>query len=156
MNGSTAVNELAFVPADVTAPAMVEVFAGRLDQVPVARAWSRAQMQGLPASLDDAVLIVTELFANAARHTRSGLPGGQVLVAVAGGVIHVHDQGTAGMTRPAGLPAGPHDDMMRESGRGLLLVAALSAEWGCGRCPEPGAPTFAGCCFWSRPWPTSA
>lgn len=146
-------NEPVFAPVKGAAAAAVRVFDGKLDQVPVARAWSRAQLQGLPVSLDDAVLIVTELFANAARHTRSGLAAGQVLVAVAGGVIHVHDQGTAGMTRPGGPTAGTRDTTMQESGRGLLLVAALSAEWGCGRCPEPGVPAFAGCCFWSRPWP---
>lgn len=69
-----------------------------------------------------------ELFGNSVRHSRSGLPGGTVTVAVQAGDglvrVEVADGGGAGVPRlrPAGADA--------EAGRGLGVVAALAAGWG--------------------------
>jgi anti-sigma regulatory factor (Ser/Thr protein kinase) len=77
---------------------------------------------------DDAVLLAGELFGNSVRHSRSGLAGGTVTVAVAAGNglvrVEVADRGGPGVPRlrPAGADA--------EGGRGLGLVAALAAGWG--------------------------
>lgn len=82
-----------------------------------------------PAAGDSAV-IVDELVANAVEHTRSG-KGGEVRVTVATApgqwvLLLVGDDGTddgSGPSVPAQRPSA-------ESGRGLLLVAALSSAHG--------------------------
>jgi anti-sigma regulatory factor (Ser/Thr protein kinase) len=80
------------------------------------------------SALDDVVSVVAELVANAVRHTRSGLPGGVLVVEVRrwrGGVaVAVSDQG--GLSEPCVGEAGE----MAESGRGLCAVQALASRWG--------------------------
>ena len=88
------------------APTAVRVFPGLPEQAARARRWVRALASGAggpdPDGLD---LVVTELFANAILHTRSGEPGGKVTIAVtADGVVHVHDYGAEGPCQ--GLAAG--------------------------------------------------
>ncbi|GLW07434.1 ATP-binding protein [Microtetraspora sp. NBRC 13810] len=100
--------------------------------VPVARHWVRLVLDaaGCPV-VDDALVMATELVANAVRHTRSGHPGGHltVLIGYRGdgtARIEVIDEGAA--TVPA--PREPDHETPDESGRGLWLVQALSREWG--------------------------
>ncbi len=76
--------------------------------------------------------LVTELFTNAVRHTRSGLPGGRVAVTLhrlRGRVqVRVTDQGPRG-----GGVRTPHvreQDLDREGGFGLRLVAMQADRWG--------------------------
>ncbi|MEU6339733.1 MULTISPECIES: ATP-binding protein [unclassified Streptomyces] len=74
---------------------------------------------------DDAVLVVSELFTNAVRHS-----GGEKVacaVRVERGVVRVEvaDQGI-GLTAPQVKVA----DVGEECGRGLLLVGAVSRAWG--------------------------
>ena len=150
----------------MTGPVAVRVFPGCAEEARQARRWVRVlvAVSCAPAA-DVAELAAGELFANAIRHTRSGVPGGKVTIAVtADGVIHVHDQGTAGGLPCAGLAAGwPADgSLLADSGRGLSIVAALCAGWGClpaARCPAAGpddpAAQDGGCCAWCQPasWP---
>ncbi|MEV5409748.1 ATP-binding protein [Thermopolyspora sp. NPDC052614] len=79
---------------------------------------------------DDAVLLVSELVANAVRHSDSALPGGQVTVAVAccSGTLHIDvlDAGSP-TTKPELRPT---PDTLTCSGRGLWLVRELSSAWG--------------------------
>lgn len=82
---------------------------------------------------DDAALIISELAANAVRHTRSG-KGGEVRVTVAAApaewvLILVGDDGPD----EGSVPEIPVQRSSAESGRGLLLVSALSAA--CGHAP---------------------
>jgi serine/threonine-protein kinase RsbW len=142
-------------------PVAVRVFPGLAEQAAEARRWVRALAAHRGGLDPDAVeLIAGELFANAVLHTRSGQVGGKVTVAVtADGVVHVHDCGTAGPC--PGLAGGPAADggWREESGRGLEIVAALSAglahlpaAW----CPAggPDDPEGAGgCCTCCRPGP---
>jgi len=85
---------------------------------------------GLPAVTDDAALIVSELVSNALRHGCAGLSAmvaDQVEVILwrrAGQVVcAVIDSG-------AGAPAMASPDSFSEAGRGLLVIQALSANWG--------------------------
>jgi anti-sigma regulatory factor (Ser/Thr protein kinase) len=77
---------------------------------------------------DDAVLLVSELFANSLRHSGSGVPGETVTVTVtsrAGAVrVEVADRGGPG------VPELRQADRDAEDGRGLGLVARLAARWG--------------------------
>ena len=149
----------------MTGPVAVRVFPGRGEESRQAHRWVRALAAASCAvAADDAELVAAELFTNAILHTRSGAPGGLVTIAVtADGVIHVHDQGTGGCPPCAALAAAPQEDgSLPVGGRGLRIVAALCAVWGCmpaARCPAAGpddpAAQDGGCCAWCRPasWP---
>lgn len=110
------------------------VLAGRPEQVAGVRRWAQAVAAAWGAAAADTGLVVSELVTNAILHTRSGRPGGTVIVAVAGGwegvIVHVHDQGTASGQMPRRRPAGAGRDGLAEGGRGLPIVIAVSAEWG--------------------------
>ena len=106
-------------------------FPGRRDQVSRVRELVARHLYGSPAS-DDAVLLASELAANACAHSASGQPGGQFVVRLRrsgssrGEVyVEVEDQGSA------------WDGLLRktESPHGLYLLRALSAECG----TRPGA-----------------
>jgi Histidine kinase-like ATPase domain len=77
---------------------------------------------------DAAVLLVSELFGNSIRHSRSGLPGQTVTVALKVGdsVVRVEVTDRSGPGVPQLHPA-DHD---AEGGRGLGLVAGLAVRWG--------------------------
>ncbi|MDF5756111.1 ATP-binding protein [Spongiactinospora sp. TRM90649] len=79
--------------------------------------------------VDDTLLVVTELAANAVRHTASGRPGGRmevVLIGEADGLVRVEvaDEGAAT------IPTVGRADWDGLGGRGLRLVSTLAAAWG--------------------------
>ncbi|MEU3352411.1 ATP-binding protein [Streptomyces sp. NPDC037389] len=74
---------------------------------------------------EDAQLVVSELVTNAVRHTDSEKVSCQLRVSGVAVRIEVADQGDA-PTEPRARRSGTDE----ESGRGLLLVGALSREWG--------------------------
>jgi len=132
---------------------------GLPEHVPGVRHWARAVAAAWGAHACDAGLVVTELVTNAIRHTRSGLPGGTVTVAIAGGwdgvTVHVHDLGAD--PRPERRPrlAAVDGDGLADGGRGLLIVAAAGERWGmipAAWCPVwgPGDPAAeaGGSCTW--------
>jgi anti-sigma regulatory factor (Ser/Thr protein kinase) len=93
-----------------------------------ARDFVRANLRelGFPGSVDNGVLIASELVTNAVREA----PDTPCLVAVRVGaghpVIEVHDGSPA---RPEMQPA----DFVAERGRGLHIVDALCEDWDCVR-----------------------
>ena len=99
-------------------------FPGRRDQVRHARAFIARFLDGHPVA-DDAVLLVSELAANACAHSASGRPGGVFMVRakVSGGgrvYAEVEDQGSSW--------GGSFGEI--ESPHGLYLLRSLSAECG--------------------------
>src|ERR1700749_2936642 len=99
-------------------------FPGRRDQVSQVRGMGARHLAGSPAS-DDAVLLASELAANACAHSASGQPGGQFTVRVCGNVregvyVEVEDGGSA------------WDGMFKEieSPHGLYLLQELSTACG--------------------------
>nr|WP_051834801.1 ATP-binding protein [Streptomyces sp. NRRL S-15] len=73
-------------------------------------------------------LIAAELSANAVRHGHVPGRGFHVQLTVTDGTLRIEVTDTRAEKRP---PASPSDtDSLSESGRGLLLVAALADDWG--------------------------
>lgn len=110
-------------------------YAAERSQVAAARRWVAGLYAG-HSYADDLELVVSELVTNAIEHSRSGL-GGTVSVTVAewrGEVrVYVADDGTPVTEgEPASVPHLPEDgqELGAESGRGLVLVDALSSRWG--------------------------
>jgi anti-sigma regulatory factor (Ser/Thr protein kinase) len=101
------------------------MFAGHLDQVREVRAFVRDAFGG-HAACADAVLIASELTANAIAHSASGHSAGVFMVHLSElsdshVAVIVTDQG--GPDQPQERHAGPD----AENGRGLLVVRALAA-----------------------------
>jgi anti-sigma regulatory factor (Ser/Thr protein kinase) len=109
--------------------------------VPEARSQVRAAIRSWGVSVDpeDAVLLTSELVTNAIRHE----PGQAVTLVITLSCgqlrIDVHDTSHT-------LPAVADVPADAETGRGLLLVAALSADWGCYPTPTGKAVYFTLAC----------
>lgn len=104
-------------------------FPGHPEQVSQARQFVAAVLAGRPEA-DEATLIASELCTNAVRHSASGGPDGMFAVTVRRAAdrsrVSVQDMGSP--NAPAIKLAGDAEAL--ECGRGLLLVAALTKEWG--------------------------
>jgi anti-sigma regulatory factor (Ser/Thr protein kinase) len=105
-------------------------FPGAPEQAGAARRFVADLLTGSPVR-DDAVAVISELFANAVVHTDSGKPGGLVTVQVGrwrrGVRIAVTDQGSASVPviRPPTVSRAP-----AESGNGLFMVSRLARHLG--------------------------
>jgi hypothetical protein len=113
------------------------VFPGEERQLGVLRRWLTSLLPGCPAR-DDVISVATELASNALLHTRSGHDGSF-------GVEVTWDRSTVAVAvADSGGPAEPHviEDPGGESGRGLLLVRALSVRTGMSG-GEPGRTIWA-------------
>jgi serine/threonine-protein kinase RsbW len=106
-------------------PSYSRSYPGCTEQAGAVRRFVADVLEGSSA-LDDAVLCVSELVANAILHSKSGLPGGRFKVRVscypAGHVrVEVTDQGGLWIPDPSGR---------QNHGRGLLIVSHLATDWG--------------------------
>jgi serine/threonine-protein kinase RsbW len=104
--------------------ACTQSFPGRLDQVRETRAFLARFLDGCPASAD-AVLVISELAANAIAHSASSRPGGAFTLRASlpgDGYLHaeIEDHGS-GWDGNIGTAEPPH---------GLYLLRALSATCG--------------------------
>jgi serine/threonine-protein kinase RsbW len=102
--------------------------AGRPERAWVARGFAVGVLGAGHPCGDDAALLVSELFGNSVRHSRSGAAGGLVTVAIrtGDGVVRVEVTDCSGSGVPGLCSAGGD----AEGGRGLQLVAGLAARWG--------------------------
>ncbi|MFC4562842.1 ATP-binding protein [Nocardiopsis mangrovi] len=112
-------------------------FPGRPALCPELRRRTRAALTAFSRVVDDAELVVSELFGNACRHSRSSDPDGTVTVgisALASGliVLSVGDDGPRPdpVTGEPPLPQVKPLDVSADRHRGLRLVTALSHDWG--------------------------
>jgi anti-sigma regulatory factor (Ser/Thr protein kinase) len=113
----------------------------RLTAGPAAAAEARRQVQAaihtwdIPVDPDVAVLLTSELVTNAIRHEVTGI----VMLAITCSCdqlrVDVHDTSRA-------LPMLVDAPVDAETGRGLMLVTTLSAEWGFYRTPAGKAVYF--------------
>ncbi|GIH68021.1 ATP-binding protein [Sphaerimonospora thailandensis] len=112
---------------------------GETASVPKARHYLRVLLAGTGhPHCDDALLLTTELVANAVRHTDSARPGGRVTIAAAlrDGTLHIDviDAGSA-VNKPEIHPGDDIGmsidvDQTGDGGRGLWLVRELATTWG--------------------------
>jgi anti-sigma regulatory factor (Ser/Thr protein kinase) len=124
-----------------TRPAELHVCRVRLDPGPAAAAEARGQVRAairaweIPVDPDVAVLLVSELVTNAIGHEA----GETIVLAITCSFgqlrVDVHDTSRA-------LPMLVDASADAEAGRGLMLVAALSATWGAYRTPAGKAVYF--------------
>lgn len=112
----------------MTARPVTTVVPGSVAEAGAVRRWLADVLGAGHPAADTAVLLLSEVFANACLHSRSGRPGGTVAIhAVATDHavrIEVVDEG--GGPAPA-APGDPGPDA--ENGRGLWLLDALAKEW---------------------------
>ncbi|GAA0844257.1 hypothetical protein GCM10009525_60790 [Streptosporangium amethystogenes subsp. fukuiense] len=118
--------------ADGPYSAWRQVFPGRVASVPEVRAWARDLLAGRVAVplLDDVLLLLSELAANAVAHSDSGRTAdGRLTVYLARTTTMVHVQVTddGSVTSAPAVRVPEADD---DGGRGLWLVDLLAAEWG--------------------------
>jgi anti-sigma regulatory factor (Ser/Thr protein kinase) len=111
---------------------LLRTLPGTADSAAAARRLTRDLIGSCHPALDTAMLLASELVTNSVTHSRSGLPGGTVTVAVstgsAGVLIQVRDDG--GLTEPRVVAKQSTGAEGVEHGYGLLLVAALADTWG--------------------------
>ena len=111
---------------------MLRLLPGTAGSVAAARELTRELLGPGHPALDTAMLVVSELVTNSVTHSRSGLPGGIVIIAVtagsAGVLIQVRDEG--GLTEPRVVAPQAAGAAGAEHGYGLLLVSALADTWG--------------------------
>jgi len=102
--------------------------AGRAERARIARAFVGGVLGPGHLCGDDAALLVSELFGNSVRHSRSGAAGETVTVAVRAGdgLVRVEVTDRSGPGVPELCPTGRD----AERGRGLQMVAGLAARWG--------------------------
>ena len=101
--------------------AYMGTFGGTSDQVGRARHEVASYLDGCPVA-DDAILIVSELAANAVTHSRSRHASFIVRCELYPGYVWAEVEDRGGPWDPGAADA--------DSGRGLGIVAALAAEWG--------------------------
>jgi len=126
-------------------------FPGRTSQCPLARQLVRTSLRHRVPIAEDAELVVSELFANACRHTASGEPGGTLAVSVSAlatglAVVSVTDQGPTRADLAAGRRAWPELKRATPDSpgwRGLHLVAAVADGWGHTPAEEMGLTVWA-------------
>jgi anti-sigma regulatory factor (Ser/Thr protein kinase) len=86
----------------------------------------------LPSLIEDAELLTGELVNNAVGHASTGLA---LVVAVAEGILEIgvtdsHPQSIPFVKPKQGMAVEAREEVLAESGRGLLLVGLLADEWG--------------------------
>ncbi len=122
----------------LTAVSEFQEFPGQAQACPLARELVRTALCNHTRIVADAELVVSELFGNACRHTRSGEPGGILAVSISAlvtglAVVSVTDQGPTRADRAAGRRRWPELKPMTPGApgwRGLHLVAEVADGWG--------------------------
>ncbi|WP_345570946.1 ATP-binding protein [Streptomyces plumbiresistens] len=100
---------------------------------------------GLTAYIDDAVIVIGELIANAARHALQPDGHDETTATAWLGLVRRQQAVICAVADPS--PCAPtlqHPEQLSESGRGLQIIEALSASWGCSQ------PQASGKMVWAR------
>ena len=86
---------------------------------------------GLTACIDDAVIVVGELLANAARHALSSDNPNEKTSTAWLGLVRRHQAVICAVADPSPCAPEPQQpEQLSESGRGLHIIEAISSSWG--------------------------
>jgi anti-sigma regulatory factor (Ser/Thr protein kinase) len=124
-----------------TRPTELQICRVRLTAGPAAAAQARSQVRAavyawdVPVDPDTAVLLASELVTNAIRHETSGTITLAITCSCGELRVDVHDSSYS-------LPVVLEAALEAEAGRGLMLVATLSDQWGFYRTPAGKAVYF--------------
>ena len=124
-----------------TRPTEMRGCRARLTAGPAAAAVARRQVRAaicgweIPVDPDVAILLTSELVTNAIRHEVTGIVTLAITCSVGQLRVDVHDTSRS-------LPMLIDAPVDAETGRGLMLVTSLSAEWGFYRTPAGKAVYF--------------
>ncbi|MFJ8536848.1 ATP-binding protein [Streptomyces sp. NPDC093591] len=100
---------------------------------------------GLTAYIEDAVIVVGELIANAARHALEADGHDETTATAWLGLVRRQQAVICAVADPSScVPVLQHPGQLSESGRGLQIIEALTASWGCSR------PQSSGKMVWAR------
>lgn len=106
-------------------------FPGEASAVGQTREFVRGVLGNAWPRLDDLLLMVSEVAANAVRHTATGDSGGcfDLTVSAAGQVVRIAIADGGGSSEPQISDGSGEPDVLTD-GRGLRIVDALSDRWG--------------------------
>ncbi|WP_328687756.1 ATP-binding protein [Streptomyces phaeochromogenes] len=100
---------------------------------------------GLTPYIDDAVIVVGELIANAARHALEPDSRGETAGTAWLGLVRRQHAVICAVADPSPCaPTRQHLGQLSESGRGLQIIEALTSSWGCSQ------PQRSGKLVWAR------
>ena len=92
---------------------------------------------------NDVAAVISELLANALRHALPQAGEDALPWPIRLGLLHAGSYVVCAVADPgAGIPVLSEPDYLEESGRGLLVVASLSDQWG--YCPAPARQVASG------------
>jgi hypothetical protein len=112
------------------APAPASIAPSRAFAIRTMHRWGEADRA------DDVAAVVSELLANALRHALPEAGDDALPWPIRLGLLHAGSHVVCAVADPgAGIPVLREPDQLEESGRGLLVVASLSDQWG--YCPAP-------------------
>jgi anti-sigma regulatory factor (Ser/Thr protein kinase) len=112
------------------APAAASIGPSRAFALRIMHRWGEADRA------DDVAAVVSELLANALRHALPQAGANVPPWPIRLGLLHAESYVVCAVADPgAGIPVLREPDRLEESGRGLLVVASLSDQWG--YCPAP-------------------
>ena len=119
------------------APAAASIAPSRAFALRTMRRWGEADRA------DDVAAVVSELLANALRHALTRAVEDAPRWPIRLGLLHAGSYVICAVADPGpGIPMLRQPDHLAESGRGLLVVASLSDQWG--YCPAPEGQAGAG------------
>lgn len=111
-------------------PAAASIAPARAFALRTMRRWGEADRA------DDVAAVISELLANALRHALPQAGDHVQQWPIRLGLLHAGSHVVCAVADPAaGIPVLREPDQLEESGRGLLVVASLSEQWG--YCPAP-------------------
>ncbi|MFJ9591079.1 ATP-binding protein [Streptomyces acidicola] len=86
---------------------------------------------GLAPYIDDAVIVIGELIANAARHALQPRNQNETTTTAWLGLVRRHQAVICAVADPSPcLPEPRQPDQLSEGGRGLRIIEAMSSSWG--------------------------
>ncbi|MEU6497792.1 ATP-binding protein [Streptomyces sp. NPDC046984] len=121
-------------------------FSADFDGLHSARRFARNVLDewGLTSYADDAITVVGELIANAARHALEPATSDETAATAWLGLVRRHHSVICAVADPSPCAPQPQQPgQLSESGRGLHIIEAISSSWGCSQPQDSGKMVWA-------------